>query len=99
MVVEHLTFRIPLALQAKFLACDAEIWTATLARQDGFVSKDYWADASDPDMLHLLIRWTSHDHWHAVPKTLLDETGRRFTAAVGQAWPTLSCTAYDVLSG
>ncbi len=97
MVVEHLSFRIPLALQARYIALDAEIWTATLATQAGFLGKETWADAADPDALHLIIRWSCHDHWHAVPKTLLAETDRRFTAAVGQAYPTLSSTAYDVL--
>ena len=97
MVVEHLSFRIPLALQPHFLACDAAIWTATLAAQKGFIGKEYWADASDPHTLHLIIRWVSHDHWHAVPKHVLDETERRFAAAVGQTYRTLSCVAYDIL--
>ncbi len=97
MVIEHLSFRIPMALQPRYLALDAEIWTATLATQDGFLGKETWADASDPDALHLIIRWTSHDHWHAVPKPLLADTDRRFNAALGQAFPALTCTAYDVL--
>ena len=99
MVVEHLSFRIPLALQPRYIALDAEIWTATLATQPGFLGKETWADASDPDALHLIIRWTSHEHWHAVPKALLAETDRRFADALGRVYPALSCTAYDVLSG
>jgi uncharacterized protein (TIGR03792 family) len=97
MVIERLAFRVPIALQPRYLALDAEIWTAALAAQPGFLGKEYWAEAADPDVLHLVIRWASHDDWHAVPKPLLADTDRRFNAALGRPFTALYCTAYDVL--
>ena len=97
MVVEHLAFRVPLALQPEFLALDAEIWTATLAAQPGFRGKETWREAGDPDALHLIIRWETGAAWQSVPKAVLADTDRRFTAALGASFPALSCTAYEVL--
>jgi uncharacterized protein (TIGR03792 family) len=97
MVIEHLTLRIPLALRPRFLTADAEIWTATLAVQPGFVAKETWADVGQPDRIHLIIRWQTRALWKAVPADLLAETDARMTAAMGQPCAVLSCTDYDVL--
>jgi uncharacterized protein (TIGR03792 family) len=97
MVIEQLTFRIPTALRARFLALDAEIWTATLAAQPGYLGKEVWAEAASPDTLHLIIRWQSRAEWKAVPADILAETDARMTAAMGQPCPVLLCTDCDVL--
>lgn len=97
MVIEHLTLRVPLALRPLFLEADATVWTATLAAQPGFLGKETWAEAADPDKLHLIIRWQSREAWHAVPPALLAATEARMTAAFGQPCAVLSCTDCNVL--
>jgi uncharacterized protein (TIGR03792 family) len=97
MVIEFLTFAVPPAEQPAFLAADAAIWTATLARQPGYLSKEIWRDAAAPDSLRLVIRWSSRDAWHSVPRDLLDATNAAFIAALGREYPVASCTDFDVL--
>jgi uncharacterized protein (TIGR03792 family) len=97
MIIEQLTFRVPLPLRPRYLALDAEIWTATLAAQPGFVGKECWVEAADPETLHLVIRWKTRADWHAVPGDLLARTDDRFTAALGQKIPVLRCLDQEVL--
>jgi uncharacterized protein (TIGR03792 family) len=97
MVIEHLVLSVPLALQPRFMQTDAVVWTATLAAQPGFLGKETWAEAADPDKLHLIIRWQSRAAWHAIPPALLAETDARMTAAFGQPCAVISCADYDVL--
>lgn len=97
MVIEWLTFRLPQTDHARFLALDAEIWTAVLATCPGFLGKEVWRAGADPDALHLIIRWQARADWHAVPPALLAETEARFNAALGRAVPVHRCTDLDVL--
>jgi uncharacterized protein (TIGR03792 family) len=97
MIIEHLTFSVPQKLWPRFLALDAEIWTATLARQPGFLGKEVWADTDSPATFHLIIRWTDRDVWKAVPADLLAETDQRFVTALGVQIPVLSCVEHLVL--
>lgn len=96
MIVEHLVIRVPLDLQARFLALDAAIWTATLAGQPGYLGKEVWSERAEPERMHLMIRWTTREAWQAVPPALLAETDRRFAAELGAVLPVLSCTEYRV---
>ena len=73
------------------------IWPAPLAAQPGFGGKETWREAGRPDALHLIIRWETGAAWQSVPKAVLADTDRRFTAALGASFPVLSCTAYEVL--
>jgi uncharacterized protein (TIGR03792 family) len=98
MVIEQLTFTVPPALRPRFLALDAEVWTATLAAQPGFLGKEVWVEHDAPDRLHLVIRWTSRAAWKAVPAALLADTDRRFAAALGQAIPVERCLDQDVVA-
>jgi uncharacterized protein (TIGR03792 family) len=97
MIIEQLTFRVPAALRPRYLALDAEIWTATLAAQPGYLGKEVWVEADDPDTLHLIIRWQARAQWHAVPADLLAATERRFAEALGQHLPVLRCLDQEVL--
>jgi uncharacterized protein (TIGR03792 family) len=97
MVIEHLTLRVPLALRPRFLEADELVWTATLAAQPGYLGKETWVYAADPDTLHLIIRWQSRAQWQAVPANLLADADTRMADAMGQPCPVLSCTDYDVL--
>lgn len=98
MVIEQLSFQVPLAEQTRFLAADAAIWTATLAGQPGFLGKEVWREAADPDHLHLVIRWTDRSLWQAVPPRLLAETEAAFVGALGVTYPLVRCLDQDVLA-
>jgi uncharacterized protein (TIGR03792 family) len=98
MVIEQLTFRVPVAAQPGFLAADAAIWTPALAAQPGFLGKESWREAEAPETLHLIIRWSSRAAWKAVPGPLLAETDQRFIAAVGAHYPVLRCCDQEVVA-
>jgi uncharacterized protein (TIGR03792 family) len=91
MVIEQLSFRVPLADQPGFLSQDAAIWTPMLAAQPGFIGKEVWREAEAPEMLHLIIRWENRAAWKAVDPGLLADTDRRFAAALGATYPVLRC--------
>ncbi len=67
MVIEQLSFVVPVDEQARFLAADTAIWTAVLAAQPGYLGKETWREAADPARLHLIIRWENRAAWKAVP--------------------------------
>jgi uncharacterized protein (TIGR03792 family) len=96
-VIEHLVVRVPVAGQRRWLAADADVWTAVLSRQPGYLGKEVWADADDPETLHLVIRWASREDRDAVPRPLLEATEARFRAAVGAEFPVESRTLHRVL--
>ncbi len=97
MVIEWLRVRVPAADQARFIAMDAQIWTEALAGNAGFLGKEVWRGVEDADVLNLVIRWRTKADWAAVPRALLDETERRFRAAMGAAYPVEACVEYEVL--
>jgi uncharacterized protein (TIGR03792 family) len=97
-VIEQLTFQVPVADQDHYLARDAEIWTTALAAQPGFLGKEVWREAAAPDRLHLIIRWTDRAAWKAVPSDLLARTDAAFAAALGISYPVLRCLDQDVIS-
>lgn len=96
MVIERLGYRVPRATQEAFLAADAAIWTVALATRPGFLGKEVWRPAEDPDRLELIIRWESRAAWKAVPADLLAETGARFRAAFPGEAAFLGCTEFEV---
>ncbi len=98
MVIEQLTFQVPVAGQPRFLAQDAAIWTAALAAQPGFLGKEIWREAGAPERLHLVIRWVDRAAWKAVPSDVLAKTDAAFTAALGTSYPVLRCLDQDVLT-
>lgn len=97
MVIEWLTYQVPEPQQDRFMALDDAIWTATLARQPGFLGKQVWRAPAAPDRINLIIRWTSRDAWHAVPADVLTRTDAAFLAAFGTGGTFLGCVDLDVL--
>jgi uncharacterized protein (TIGR03792 family) len=96
-VIEQLTFEVPLVDQTRFLDHDKAIWTTALAAQPGYLGKETWREAAAPDRLHLVIRWTDRAAWKAVPADLLARTNAAFVAALGVTYPVLRCLDQDVL--
>jgi len=85
MVIEWLRFAVSPGFRGRFIRCDREIWTATLAPFPGFLSKSVWSSAEDDAGVLLWIEWASWEDWWNVPQALLRETEARFAAAVHPA--------------
>jgi uncharacterized protein (TIGR03792 family) len=98
MVIEWLKIPVPPDRQPDYLRHDAEIWTKTLSEQAGFVGKEVWRDASDPGILHLVIRWESLSAWKSVPRPVLDDADARFSSAINTTYAVADCLTYDILS-
>jgi uncharacterized protein (TIGR03792 family) len=96
MVIEWLTVRVPLADQTRYIATDRAIWSGALARHAGYLGKEIWSRADDPEALNILIRWQSRAAWKAVPADVLAETETAFVAAMGRAYPIIDCVDMDV---
>lgn len=73
MVIEFLTFTVPVDRRTAFLARDAEVWTAGLAQQPGFLDKEVWVAADDPTQVTCVIRWASLAEWKTFPDSRLRE--------------------------
>jgi uncharacterized protein (TIGR03792 family) len=97
MVIEWLRFTVPVADQARYVACDRDIWTVALAGNAGFLGKEVWVRHDDPTCLNLVIRWASREEWKAVPGALLAATDAAFRAAMGRDYPVLECIDYEVI--
>lgn len=70
-VVEFLTFTVAPDDQAGWLDADERIWTAFLAAQPGFVSKQTWTDRAHADRVHAVIVWTDEASWKSIPADAL----------------------------
>ena len=93
MIIEFLTFRVPLDERAQWMLNDEATWSRFLERQDGFVRKQLWADVDDPDHLHAMIEWESLDQWKAIPHdqlTAVDE-------AMGPWVRETTCRTFEVI--
>ncbi len=97
MVIEELTFSVPVGDQPRFLAHDTAIWTRALAAQPGYLGKEVWREADAPDRLHLIIRWVDRAAWKAVPAEVLAHADADFVAALGVVYPVLRCLDQDVI--
>ena len=83
MTIEWLKYQVPSEVAESFLKADAEIWTAMLSQQPGFISKQTWLNPQKPEEINFVICWQSKKHWKAIPQTLLEETDRKFVKAIG----------------
>jgi uncharacterized protein (TIGR03792 family) len=96
MTVEWLNYKVFRELHDVFLKADAEIWTAMLSQQAGFISKQTWLSSEKPDEINFVICWQSKEHWKAISKTLLQETDKKFREAVGQ-FELVEVLEYEIL--
>ena len=81
--VEYLVFEMAPEHRARFIQLDNEIWTPTLSKQKGFVSKEVWIDENRPNQVTLVTYWTSYALWKAIPHEALAATDVRFKKAFG----------------
>jgi uncharacterized protein (TIGR03792 family) len=86
MVIEWQRFRVRPDTRDRFLASDAEIWTAGLAREAGFLGKEVWAGDEEDDDVILVIRWRSEEEWKAIPPERLADLEKRFRREVPEGY-------------
>lgn len=92
MVVEFLNFRVPVNERDRWLGIEAEHWTAFLQTKQGFVRKEVWVNADDPEAVTAVIWWESLDHWRSIPQAELDAVIQR----MGPHERSASLTTFDV---
>ena len=97
MVIELQKIRVEPEVRDLYLEKDREIWTAGLAREEGFLGKEVWL-GEDPEDIEviLVIRWHSHEHWKGMPKERMDDLDRRFREAVPEGWELVETRSYEV---
>lgn len=93
MVVEFLTFTVPADEQPMWLEVERRHWSSYLERQPGFVRKEIWADADDPDRIHAVIWWESMERWKAIPADELEAVA----LAMGPHERVATCDTFEVV--
>lgn len=93
MVIEFLTFRVPVDERPEWLQIEEETWSRFLERQDGFVRKQIWVDVDDPDHVHAMIEWESLEHWQAIAHDELAAVD----ASMGPWVREATCRTYEVI--
>jgi uncharacterized protein (TIGR03792 family) len=81
--VEVLKFKVNQGTLENWINKDREIWTAKLQSYPGFIRKEVWTNPENPEEVTAVIYWATREQWKAIPQAELDETDRRFIAAVG----------------
>ncbi len=94
MVVEFLTFRVPVEAREEWLEVEARHWTSFLQARPGFLRKEVWVDVDDPESVTAAIWWRSIEEWHSIPQADLDEV----IAQMGPFERTASLRTFDVVS-
>lgn len=84
MAIEWLVFRVKPEKREAFIAADEAIWTSVLASYEGFLGKEVWIRPDADDEITLVIHWASREAWFSIPESVLEETDRRFHAAIGE---------------
>jgi uncharacterized protein (TIGR03792 family) len=96
MVIEWLRINVAPELREQYIQKDHEIWTAALSRYPGFLSKEVWISPDRLEELVLVIRWESFEHWDAVPDEVLRTVDAEFNQAMGNTYPIVESTRYQV---
>jgi len=73
MVIEFLTFRVPVEKREKWKLLDSEVWTRFLSAQEGFVKKELWQSPENEDELHAVIWWKDKESWAAITSDQISE--------------------------
>jgi uncharacterized protein (TIGR03792 family) len=92
-VIEFLTFRVPVEERHEWMRVEEATWSRFLERQDGFVRKQLWVDIDDPDHVHAMIEWASLEHWKSIPKNELEAVDE----AMGSWVRECTCRTFQVI--
>lgn len=94
MVIEFLTFEIDPDEIEEWLDVDERTWTRFLVAQDGFVSKEIWAERDRPGTVIAVITWRDEAAWRSIPAVLLDAVDD----SMGSWRRAPSCRTFDVVN-
>ncbi|ANV90353.1 TIGR03792 family protein [Picosynechococcus sp. PCC 8807] len=97
-VIEWLTFAVPQADQAKFIAKELEIWNPIDRRSPAFVRKEIWQDADHPDQLTVVVSWSSQALRKVVSPEEVEAAEKAFDKAMGKSYPILEKKEFRNLS-
>ncbi len=78
MVIEWLKFEVFPESRDLFIQFDSEIWTPTLAKFPGFLSKEIWISPDNAEEIIIVIRWETREQWKAIPLDILAATEQKF---------------------
>ena len=96
MIVEWQRVRVHPELRQRFLEADEAVWTAGLAREEGFLGKEVWLDRRQPGEVVLVIRWRSERAWKGVPDERLEELKRQFEERLPEGHEVVEIRAFEV---
>jgi len=97
MVIEWLKFQVPEALRETFIQHDEAIWTRALAKYPGFMGKEVWLTADNPNEVICVIQWANMDAWKSVPADILEATEKQFSTQMGeQNYKLVESNAYQL---
>jgi uncharacterized protein (TIGR03792 family) len=95
MVIEWKKVRVKPEARDRWLEKDREIWTAGLAREEGFLGQEVWL--GEGSEVIVLVRWRSEEEWKSIPQERLDDLTRRFSEAFPEeAWERIETCSYEV---
>ncbi len=92
MVIEWLTFEVPVHEQAEWLDLEERVWSRYLEQQAGFVRKEIWIDEEIPNQVNAVIWWESLELW----KTITPEQVAEVDQGMGSAWKPCTMKVYQV---
>jgi uncharacterized protein (TIGR03792 family) len=95
MIIEWQRVRVRPGLRERFVEKDAEIWTAGLAREAGFLGKEVWLGEEETEVI-LVIRWESRERWEGVSRERLDAIDERFRRELASGHEIVETRAYEV---
>ena len=78
MIVEWLRFRVPPSQRDLFLDKDKKIWTNTLQKYPGFVSKQIWLNPNQSEEIIIIIHWQNRELWKSIPEEDLAQIEQLF---------------------
>ncbi|MGC1395345.1 MAG: TIGR03792 family protein [Coleofasciculaceae cyanobacterium] len=96
MVIEWLKIKVASELREKFIAKDAQVWTAMLSGYPGFLSKEVWINPEIPTEVVLIIHWQTLEQWKSIPADKLVETDQLFTKEFGEPQEIIEAAQYQV---
>jgi uncharacterized protein (TIGR03792 family) len=95
MVIEFLTFDVPVDRRDAWMEREEAVWSRFLEAQPGFVRKELWGsdDEGDEGTVHAVIWWESTDQWKAIGP----ETVAGVDALMGDLLIEPTCRSWRVL--
>nr|WP_211176531.1 TIGR03792 family protein [Brasilonema sp. UFV-L1] len=91
-----LKVKVPPEQREKYIQNDAEIWTKALAKYPGFLGKEVWINPNDATEIVLVIHWATREDWRTVPQAALEIIDHQFTQAMGEYYPIVESSEYQV---